>query len=115
MIWPLRVALEEKVVECLKEWIKLQGPLESLRADSAHNISGKLVEKFCKENRIILVKSIAYRPETNGISECVIRSVKEWFAKNRNLGEWDTGAITGSNTVELENNGIQSNKDLLKK
>lgn len=170
MIWPLRSALEAKVVECLTEWIRWQGPMESLRADGAHNISGKLVQKFCKENRIILVKSIAYRPETNGIAERAIRNVKEWFAKNKALGDWDQNidrcllhlnryntvnlkerevkkntrfdvgdeviitrrhkvgkfseglgtvdkvkAITGSNTVELENNGIQSNKDLVRK
>ncbi|MGL4484254.1 MAG: hypothetical protein ACRCUS_04830 [Anaerovoracaceae bacterium] len=96
--------------------------------------------------------------------------MKEWFARNKELGEWDTliyeclldlnrcntvepkekeikrnlkfdvgdqviitrrrkvgtfneglgtidkvKAITGSNTVELENNRIQSNKDLIKK
>ncbi len=50
MIWPMRSALEEKVVECLREWIKWQGKFDSLRADGAHNISGKLVQDFCKEN-----------------------------------------------------------------
>ncbi len=147
--------------------------IRSLRADGAHNISGKLVQDFCKENKIILVKSIPYRPETNGIASGAIRSIKEWFCKNKDLGDWDeliekclfdlnrvtsesqqrptetpvkrnarfqvgdrviltrrrkvgkfpeglgiidtVIAVTGSNSVELENNGIQSNKDLVKK
>lgn len=169
MVWPMSTALEKNVVECLKEWIKWQGKMESLRADGAHNVSGKLVEDFCRENKIVLTKSIAYRPETNGIAERAIREVKEWLRKNENLGEWDqiidkclsnlnrftreesrerevkenprfrvgdeviitrrrkvgkfsegSGvidkviSITGSNTVELENNGVQSNKDLIK-
>ncbi len=76
-------------MECLREWIKWQGKFESLRADGAHNISGKLVQDFCKENKIILVKSIPYRPETNGIAERAIRSIKEWFCKSKDLGDWD--------------------------
>ncbi len=52
----MKSALEENVVRCLREWIKWEGKMESLRADGAHNISGKLVEKFCKDNKIVLTK-----------------------------------------------------------
>ncbi len=179
MIWAMKSALEQNVVNCLREWIKWEGKMQSLRADGAHNISGRLVEDFCKENKIVLIKSIPYRPETNGIAERAVRTVKEWFAKNKELGDWDTKivecltdlnrsavshnckkegeeldaiagvkenpkfqvgdqviitrrckvghfneglgtvdtvkSITGTNTVGLENNGIQSNRDLIKK
>ncbi len=66
MIWAMKSALEQNVVNCLREWIKWEGKMQSLRADGAHNISGRLVEDFCKENKIVLTKSIPYRPETNG-------------------------------------------------
>ncbi|MGL5903999.1 MAG: RNase H family protein, partial [Cetobacterium sp.] len=170
MIWPMRSAKVENVVECLKQWIRWQGKMQSLRADGAHNLSGNLTQKFCKENGIILTKSVRYHPETNGIAERGIREVKEYFCKNEELGEWDTiidrclldlnrcnkvepkerevktnpkfrpgdqviitrrkkigrfkegpgtvdtvKAITGSNTVELEANGIYHNRDLIKK
>ncbi len=179
MIWAMKSALERNLINCLREWIRWEGRMQSLRADEAHNISGRLVEDCCKENKIVLTKIIPYRPETNRIAERAVRTVKEWCAKNKALGDWDTkideclidlnrsavnhncrkegeevhaaaGAkenpmfrvgdqviltrrrkvgrfneglgtvdtvksITGTNTVELENNGIQSNKDLIKK
>lgn len=55
MIWAMKSALEQNVINCLREWIRWEGRMQSLRADGAHKISGRLVEDFCKENKIVFL------------------------------------------------------------
>ncbi len=52
--------------------------------------------RFQVGDRVILTRKVGKFPEGLGIIDTVTR-------------------VTGSNSVELENNGIQSNKDLVKK
>lgn len=89
-IYPCRQATCEVVVDSLTQWIRYRGKPRRIRGDNAHNLTGNLVEEFCKEQDIKLVKAIKYTPESNGIAENCVKLIKQWMIKNERLGDWDT-------------------------
>ncbi len=133
MIWAMKSALEQNVVNCLREWLA-ERTVRTVKEWFAKNKElgdwdTKIAECLIDLNRSAVSHNCRKEGEgldaTAGVKENLKFQVGDQviITRRRKVGRFNEGlgtvdtvkSITGTNTVGLENNGIQSNRDLIKK
>lgn len=89
MIWPAPHQNEKFTIVCMDQLVQMWGKPLRVKSDNAYVISGKVVEEYLASKDVELIKSLKYQPASNGIAERAVRTVKDRFRKNEDLGEWD--------------------------
>ena len=78
------------------------GKPKKIVSDNASYFHAAVLKKFCQERNIDLVKSVAYYPQTNGLAERNVATVKTYISKyiqsNRNWLEMIPDLVISYNT-----------------
>lgn len=80
---PLKTASAETTVEVLRGIFARFGLPHTVVSDNGPQFNSSVTERFFKDNHVCHVTSAPYYPQSNGLAERAVRTIKEGIKKNK--------------------------------
>lgn len=93
------------IIRALEELMTSWGRPESIRVDNATYCVGGQLEEWLSSKHIALNKALKYTPQSNGLAERAVGTLKSFFRANHNDTKWDEymeEALYYSNLTNVE-------------
>ena len=88
-VFPIKTPTGAIVCGCLSQFLREETGVKSLRMDNASYFTHTSVRTLLEEEGVQIEYSVPYQPNTNGVAERAVRSVKEQIVKEGAESSWD--------------------------